>query len=834
MDASDQMTSSTAAAENIILSTPDPKAKLRRRRAEFWQICSLVTLASLLISLSAVLLAQRLAPAASQHDLDQAALAIASELGSLTVKHQRLGQLGLLDFSDDKRSQIAFNSLEAILRVDGMAARQLELEPMYQCLSNDADAASHLARELARLERELASPKAPAQLLGRESFTSVVRKVLSQSGAGGRLRSLKISLGALKNSKFGSRTPLPAVAGEENESYANGHEYRTHVNVPIWSKNNFQFYETADSARLAPVSQFVEVAENELASVLLIEASFEVAERGQLRHIQKMQSCAIVGAPALKRPSSVFMLSFPQGYLSSIRCFKDIFSPGTYTGTDGEWLKAVDGDVPGAGFMATASDELAIMPPQTAAINALYHYMFNVGPGLVPENLITLMKEPIASIQVNGENDSASSLYNSALFKDTRAARFALVRQSQSGGAGQIALRNAFSNKRMSELMPAFAFPLLVDSHGSLSLVQENSFDQERLSEFLNALYLTNIAGIESMQIADTVAKRMTSSIYQSENKIASIEEEMQSVKKSLELLQSKSISDAQREKQRQPLMLQIEEFKKQIKDEQDRKAGWEKIKTRANLVGHNARQAARSTYEIGAHMSSFVSQGLKKISAPVYGFLLGKYVVFTPCTTPVDEDDLYEPSGNGKDTVYMRDFTSEWLKADFKVTSQADKKMFVDDRPISDYWQMPAQKPSNKPLYLLLTSHELLNSKTPSLFASRLSPFDNAAISKSQLCYFAPQSILTGSATKVGWSVLLRDLVYSYVGGQALPTQSLRPRWCLDLGMDEETCPGLSVEMQIRTPIPKIEGSLPGSYLQDPEGGPSVALYPPLPPELI
>jgi hypothetical protein len=83
METGQAMTSSQPSLEDQLMPSPDPRAKARKRQSEFWQICWLISLSSLLISLYAVFLSQRLAPTDCQHDLDQAALVLADELGKL-------------------------------------------------------------------------------------------------------------------------------------------------------------------------------------------------------------------------------------------------------------------------------------------------------------------------------------------------------------------------------------------------------------------------------------------------------------------------------------------------------------------------------------------------------------------------------------------------------------------------------------------------------------------------------------------------------------------------------------------------------------------------------
>jgi len=73
-----------------------------------------------------------------------------------------------------------------------------------------------------------------------------------------------------------------------------------------------------------------------------------------------------------------------------------------------------------------------------------------------------------------------------------------------------------------------------------------------------------------------------------------------------------------------------------------------------------------------------------------------------------------------------------------------------------------------------MMTSNELLSTRSPSLFVSRQTPFDNGSIPAGQLFYFAPQCIQSGLHKEVTWSVLARDLVYSMSNGGGQPLLSL------------------------------------------------------------
>lgn len=825
------MTRSTPVEEQLAPSDAGTRAK--KRRTELFQICWLVSLSSLLISLYASLvLPQHLAPADCQHCLNQAALVIADELGRLNVRHKRFGNVGLSDISEGTRSQMGLNRLEATLRLDAIAAAQLGYNGLAELVRTDARDASRIEHDLAHMERDLINPAANSRMLGRSSFTEVVRRVLSQTGAGGRLKSLKITLGGLKTSRFGSRTPLPSVPGEQSAPHADFNNYRVHVPVKVMDDITYHFYELADGPSLiTSLSQFTEdIPQDAVASVVLLTAEFEVG-RGSNREIKTMTSCAIAGAPPSRQLGSVFMLSFPQGYFSGITCLEDLFCADKFEKIRGEWYQAFGGEVPGDGLLIQAPADSPKMSPDTAAVNIFYHFIFNVGPSLVPANLKMLMKEPLATLQVNSDElATGNGNFNSGLFRDTGSARFALERQS-TGAEGKRVLSSAFSSREIDTFMPPSTFPLLVDSSGTLNLPQETGFDRERVRDFLDALYKTNIAGIETMQIGTTIVQRMQSSINQSLKEMASLREELRSVRQSLESLSAGQKNDAERQR----LTEQAASLEKSLKEEQERQAASAKIKDKAAAVVLNGKEAARTAYEIGSHMSSFVGKGLRRITRPYPAYLLSRALVFIPHTQPVEEDELYDAaSSSAAPEAGRRSGLMSWTSQDFAVTREPDPEMFVDKNPITDYWQTPPLQHTNRPLFVMMTSNELLSRRSPSLFGSHLTPFDNGSIARSQLFYFAPQSMATGAHKDVTWSVLARDLVYSMIDGDGKPLLSLNPRWCLELGMDEETCPGLAVEFQIRTPIPKYDANLSGAYLQDPNGGPSVALYPPLPIDMI
>ncbi|MBX9719242.1 MAG: OmpH family outer membrane protein, partial [Microbacteriaceae bacterium] len=394
-------------------------------------------------------------------------------------------------------------------------------------------------------------------------------------------------------------------------------------------------------------------------------------------------------------------------------------------------------------------------------------------PEMQPAILKHLLNEPISALSMHSDQEaSEDEAINSGLFKDTGAATFALTKQSQTGAEGQKAISVAFSGKRISELRPPSTFPLVVDSDGSVRMPQDAGFDKKFLKEFQEALYKTNIAGIETMQIAATVEQRMDNSIKKADAKIADLNEQINSLKRSLESVSAENSVDSDRKMNQlseQVASLLLQEQKEQLEKQRN-----QKIKAVAAQAKANGSTAAHTSYEIAAHMSYSAAEGIKRITAPFKGFLLKRNIAFVPHTVPVDESELYE-YGNSDDpaeTGKEKDVQS-WTSRLFEVNQIPDPSALVDGKPIQEYWQTVPVSTVNRPLFILLSSSELLKKEASKLYICRQTPFDNGALGKSELCFLAPQCIESGKESMATWTVLMRDLVYSTTEKSGQPLQS-------------------------------------------------------------
>ena len=882
-----------------------------RSRADFWKMSGLICLSSLLVSVYAMFLSDRLAPAATQSDVDQTALVLGRELSEIYLSHRRFGRVGLIDISSERAQQIGLNTLQATLRLDQLIFSRLHLDYVCKLIENDARDAAWLTRELASIEHEQVSASGNGADGGR--IFELARKMLARNWRAGELVNLKISLGRLKPglpssiNSVGTRTKLPSISDDfpeniadnnptgleqsKNENNANRPSrseknqnsskkqilsdlnYRAHEPVRI-GDNKYEFIEVADEMRFCPVSNFEPVPENLPASVLLLEATFDAKERdGRAHKVRKLSSCVVLGAAVPVVPASVFMLSFPHGYFANFPNLDSIFKERVWLNS-GDSYEAYGGSVPGSGRLIPTTIANGNMAPSQAVMQAFYHFLFALGPEINANNVqqmialpldtaieqwrrqsesLSLSTESAPKASVYGEqtvNNSTSGLnpnptssyigtesspdqssaFNAGLFRNTGAAKFALAKQSTEGGIGQKVVLEGFTAKPFSQQAPSSTFPLSVNPSGFVSLSNGSNFQIDLIVDFFNDLYRTNIAGIETMQVADRVKTQTEAAIQQCLREIAALREEKNSIRMSIlkvsALPNKDEVEDKLPQLEDRSIILDLE-----IEKLNERKEQLGRLSSNASFIAQNGRQAAKTSYEIASHMDSFVDKGLAKVTAPLKGYLLNRSVAFFPITVAVTEEDIYDIAENLPMTQKKGQIV--WTTQQFKITDIAENNLEVDGEPIIDYWQMKTRVSQNEPVFVMFSSRDLHSKAVPRLRIAAKTPFPNSGITHSQFFYFAPGCLQSLISPGVSLSVLIRDLQVVRRKGIGEALISSKPRWCLDMEMESDQCPGLSAEIQIRTPLPQAI-NFPSRYLQDPAGGPAMPLVPPLPAEML
>lgn len=799
-----------------------------RFRSDIWKLSLLISLNSLLVSIYSIGLADRLTPAATQADIDQTASELAGDLSELAVSHRRFGKVGLVDLAgaDGESDQLGLNNLNATLRLDYQIASDYNLDYMRKLIETDSKDCAWIGSELARIEREQIS--APFEKEAAGKMYEHAKRLLTKNWRAGQLVDIRIKLGRMRSAPGSfSSTKIPFVSAylADSQSLSENGFYKANIPVPIAGDNKYSFMSLPEESKFLPVGRFEPVTGNEPAGVLLLEAEFlETNDRplngnGKPRH-RIMRSCVAIGSPLPKANSSVFMLSFPHGFFTNFPSVSKLFSQSDWL-QSGETYEAYSGPIPGRGRLIPTTIANAKLSPAEASIMAFYHFLFSLGPEVKKERVGEILTASLDSTRSANSTPSEideSNYYNSAMLRYTDAAKFALLKQSSEGGIGQETIVSGFSSKQFQRQVPVSAFPLDVSPSGSVRFINGSEFDEGLVHSFFDAIYETNISGIESMQIAGTVIERTQMALRKCSNDIQSYKEEKKSLEQSIASLEGQDQSDAEEKLPQlkdRAIVLQVE-----MDEQTERKKHFEQILENSKKVYQNAKNVAKTSYDIATHMSKFVNQGLQKIDSGK-SFLLNNSVVFTPINKPIEEEEIYEMTERPEDDSGRSKWTSDNLTVSNAANGDLSKVPFRNRKELM-----------NSPIFFLISSKSLLSDEQARLLSLNSSPFAGSGIKQSQFCYFAQSCAQSAATPGVKLSILIRDLQAARQNFDQ-NIYSTNGRWCMDLGLEGEKCPGLAGEIQVRTPIPNLK-QLPNRYLKNPNDDEQAPLIPALPAEML
>ncbi len=809
----------------------------------------LVIAYSLIISLYAIAVRQATLRGNSQDAVEQAALSVARQLTAVTVSSSRFGAVGLCDLDRGnntfvglkEREVIGLNSLFATLRLDSILAAEADLPYMSRLVGEDLQQAHKLERELIdALNRAILPNYSLPGSQGASSslYQQVFKTALSgKQSAAERLVDLKISLGNLEGNTFSSLVDTPGLKEEIGLDFVNQGRYRPLMLIPVPLSRPVKFYPLATKAQLVNHVDFVVSDSSVAPSAVLVEATYRSpGKAGREGVLRTRSACALVGAPILPSPASVFMISFPHGVPGQFQSIKDLLRFKQWK-AGGEWQQAVGGAVPGKGRLEPPLGiDAGEMNPGEAIQMSLYHWLLFCGQHVKPEQLELLLSRSFAG----QSKSSGEPVANSALTKDVGARSFALLYQSGSGGAGQEILASAFDAGRRKRVFPQSAFPLIVDESGKCRLPGRRGFDRKLVMEFMSALHQTNLAAIESYSTAKAVEERLDQAIKQIDQQLALVKEELSSTDQRLTRMNSTGslTTVAADEKQFRLLLASQLQLNQTLTLANEKRQNYIAVKRRAGMVSDNAEKAALVSFEICADIARFAASGLSRVDGSP-DFLLNKTYCFTPQIAPVGEEAIYKGATgavpfNGQGKSASADGSSSWTDPKFSVWREAPASTMVEGISLAALRQQTAWTRTSEPLFLILQSQQLTEPSAPELGIYFSSPFWGSGIAAGELTYFAQDALRTGSKPEVGWSVLLRDEVACQSETCGQPVASPEPRWCQKQGLEMTACPGLAAEVQIRAPLPAIPDLPVGSYLTNPRTHERVSQIPPMPSDML
>jgi hypothetical protein len=776
-----------------------------------------------------------------------AALYAARQLSQVYVESSSFGKIGLCDnvsedagtfnYSSTQMRVTGLNTIYKTLSIDASIAKHLQRPIMTALIKKDFELAKKLEGELSMRLHEAAEPdlmEAQAAEYSTQLYANPTAK------PNNIYRDVYRMLAADKSSPNLSLIEVRLKLGR----------YKQTASADSWPTGKIRLLEKPEL--------FEPAKKNQAPYAVLVEAVFQTKQKNASDPIDTVSKkyCAVISSPRHAPIRSTLVLNFPDGLPPVFDSAISLLTAPELNGV-GDWQQAVGNEVPGKGSLAPSLQPvLPGMSPADAFSVALYHWLKRQGASINEKKLYSLLEakwnSAAAKMQYAPESNTnpsnVDSTANSCLAIETGARQYAILNQTGPGGVGQTALSKVFAiytnglYSAPQSVFPANAMPLFVDQSGVCNLSGRLGYDERFVNDYLKSVYETNLAAIESAAVSKMVIARASSALAQIDQKIFIERQELNSVFNRLNRIGRDSPiskdSSTPNEVSRQIDLAneKIEALKLSISAYEEDRASFRQTNMLALRTTANANQVGSSTFELCAHAFKLCKDGVFRIDKPTKAFIISRKFVFTPCTKPVDESDFFKPEAE------MSGASKIWLSKNFDVITSIDSARLNPDTVIVEghkYNEFAASVPVKQKAnscVIFLTTDALLSPELPKPVVSNAYPFGNIRIPSGQLFYYCKDAIRTGTSPKVTWSVVIRDLVASTEQNNSGmttgdPIQSDRPDWCKV--PDQNGCPGLACEFQLRTPLPAVNGSSETS-LTNPITNAQIPQMPPVPADML
>lgn len=709
--------------------------------------------------------------------VDRACLIAAEEMTRTVVSHPRFGLIGLDDNRLDENTSYgmepslvrSLNSINASIKVAADFASKIDSRIMTDLVDQDLEVLADLETLLyVKLADSLKESGTEEGNPAYEKAYQALREALPNNV---KIKSLKLTMGGYgKTSGRPTSIKAPETGGAQAMYTENGF-YRENIPVPVTSAHSVRFYKTYELSKSVPPEKFVLKSEGMLPAAVLLEATFEDRQDGSLK---KKSACALIGSPSETSSASCLVLRFPQGMpVSTNRLSIFLKTEVQPENSEGYWGQALDGSVPGKGHLSPTIDPvLTPMKPNQAIICSLYNWLKNIAPAPSLDQLDKLLEADFASAY-SREKLTRFNYVNSCLAVDTGARQRAFLNATMPGYNGQRALANCFEYPNQSSVFPNSALPVVIDREGRALLSGRSDFNEEMVNGYLDSLYSTNLAALETMATARRLSRK-----YQ-------------------------AIADDKRVKL-------------------------------ARTAGRNALNIAEKSFEIAERSFALLGNGLHKIDGSE-AYLIGRQFVFLPAERPLTEDDLLKQDSSliwtRKDAS-----TSASVLIPWKDYFHGTGGVTVEGKPLDLVLAENLKPPCTGPLTVVFDSRDLQSGGAVIPHLSRTYPFEANPIAEGQSAYYCVNGLKTGSNPEVYWSILIRDNAFHKnveTSGNRYPLKN-RHQWYREFEPPFASCPQLSFEIQIRRPLPRVESVPRSTLVTDPRFDRKSPVVPPIPAEMM
>ncbi|MDX2108445.1 MAG: hypothetical protein SFY67_18775 [Candidatus Melainabacteria bacterium] len=732
--------------------------------------------------------------------LDKTAKLVSRQLSSIKIKSETFGDLSMSDLDEIKA---------AIKNAYLFAKSENQSSAIEKMILLDLDELEDLENKLAKkLQQEIGENG------GITNFASEQYK--SRLPASSRLFTLKISFGSQKEKDPGV-SHIRVAKSDEQKPFSQSGFYKTNFPVELndSGERRFFFHKHYDKTEIFEPKEFVYVTPDVIPSTIFIEATIEQCDNTNATRRIIKQTCATIGFAEQKKPRLCYSFRFPQG-LSKQAKLIDFLKHDTWS-QKGEWYQASKGPVPGRGQLGPATNTALLnQTPDQALMVSLYHWMRQ---NHSKENIDPAYLKQLLSSEINDGQTFLKSNVNSCLLTDALLpAKKDPIKQDWQKG-----LYDLFEYQENLKELPGDAFPIVIDVSGNANIPGRNIYDQKLIGDYLEALYRTNLAALETLEVSRLVMGNSNARLNNLKMEVLLKEQEL----KALSLNKN----------QDQNMLSRIEIIQSILKQDKKRMEELQNQFKAARLAGRNAQIAILRTFDLASHNLNTCRAGLHRIdtqSGEQGVFLLNRKEVFKSCQYPLSDQKLIESTKN----VKIKDSDGgRFLDRNFSVISSwqtLNTNDKIDEKPLDMVLAEEENINCPKPLSLLLTSDNIYKSyQSPYVFAG-------LPVSEDQLFYYAPLSY--SRQKNVYWQTSVRDLVCKAKPGQPLEARSQAQFVKADFspvlnphkGSNSLTTGVLAGEFQLRRPIVKDLKDQSGVVLRDSSWKKESPIIPPIPLDML
>lgn len=782
------------------------------------------------------------------------AVAIAKELISVRETHQSFGLVGLCDSSSDSgiglggqsRRVTSLNSVKATLHAAALVARGIGSKISERHIIEDLDLLEATQdRLLANIFQVVEAKEAAPQHDGSNLHSKVMAALRRNEPTDMKTVSITIQLGQFNDPA--SVKTLPAPASESSAPYIAAGYFRANHPVPVCADRFVRFYPFGDRVRLVEPANFIAAAPGAMPNAVLLEVRYEPRSKSTTAVHVVRRVCALLGGKATAAPPTCFLFRFPQGNCQQFKKPSVLLDASTWLNA-GTWQQASGGTVPGSGKLKlTIAPVLPVMAPQDSLAIGLYHWIRHLRPAPDPNAILKALNQDFPAPAHRPVSAESPAPVNSCLVTDTGARERGFVKNTDPGGDGQRAIKQCFEYAGQLDPYPQNAVPLYVDRSGSLNLAGRTGFDSDLVSAYLNAVFATNLAGLESIATTKLVRRQSALETRDLERKLLIKRQELVSATKRVSALSVqrhgvKSRTDLE------ALNTQIGKAEKGIDDLksaiaviEQREAQLRIVNELARITLQNAERATSKTYDLCATTFTMLRNGLHSFDPPVQGYLLGRKMVFLPLTMPVKESDFFEAAAGPGANSEQRVSISPWFQKQLPVLVSAQDLLSgvaptgtIDKKSMAEIVSEVEVAEDMPPLTVIIDSRELSHVDKATLHYSTEYPFAGTPVLDDQAFYYSKSATITGANKNVVWSVVMRDLVFHQLTGTRVVPAPTNTAWEKRMTPPLAGTCGLAVEFQLRRPLPRLEGLPAGAYITDPNKRLMTPQIPPVPVELM